>query len=108
MAALDLAALYERSGNIEQSELLLDAVEGELPFWPRRGVFGIGFADAELQATRGNNAAALAALRRAAEDGLTHTWWWILDDSPHFTRLREHRQFADIRADFAALGAIRE
>ena len=105
-AALDLAVLYERAGRSEKAESLLAAVEAELPYWPRRGVWGIGVADAELHAIRGDDAAALAALRRAAEDGWTQLWWWYLDHSPHFERLRGTPEFSEIGADFAARAAV--
>ena len=106
MVALDLAALYEITGESQKSEVLLAAVEAELPFWPRRGVFGIGFSDAELYAIRGDNAAALAALRQALEEGLTQNWWFFLDHSPHFAELRGMPEFAKIRFEFAAIAAI--
>jgi hypothetical protein len=106
IAALDLAALYQKTGNSEKAGDLLDAVEQEIPFWPRRGVYGIGFADAELLAIRGDDAAALARLRQAHDDGLTSSWWWFLDHSPHFAGLREKVEFITLRSDFAALAAF--
>ena len=106
MAALDLAALYDAAGEGKRSGALLDAVAAELPFWPRRGVIGIGIADAELHALRGDDAAALAALRQAAAEGWTDKWWWFLDHSPHFELLRNTAEFAAIRADFAARAAV--
>jgi TolB-like protein len=106
IAALDLAALYQKTGNSEKAGDLLDAVEQEIPFWPRRGVYGIGFADAELLAIRGDDAAALARLRQAHDEGLTSSWWWFLDHSPHFAGLREKVEFKTLRSDFAALAAF--
>ena len=105
-AALDLAVLYERAGRSEKAESLLAAVEAELPYWPRRGFWGTGVADAELHAIRGDDAAALAALRQAAEDGWTQLWWWYLDHSPHFERLRGTPEFSEIGADFAIRAAV--
>jgi hypothetical protein len=104
-AALDLAVLYGRAGQGEKAESLLASVEAELPYWPRRGTWGTGVADAKLHAIRGDDAAALAALRQAAEDGWTLLWWWYLDHSPHFEHLRGTPGFAEIRADFAVRAA---
>jgi TolB-like protein len=105
MAALDLAALFEKVGDSAESRMLLGAVEAELNFWPLRGVFGTGFAEAELHAARGEDKAALASLRKAEGDGLTYAWWWFLDHSPHFAHLRGAPEFAEIRASFAARAA---
>jgi hypothetical protein len=105
MAALDLAALYKQTGDAAKSRTLLGAVEAELEFWPLRGVFGTGFAEAELHAARGEDKAALASLRKAEGDGLTYAWWWFLDHSPHFAHLRGAPEFAEIRASFAARAA---
>jgi hypothetical protein len=106
MAALDLAALYSQAGDAAKSKMVLDAVDAELAFWPLRGVFGTGFAEAELHAARGEDKAALASLRQAAKEGLTYAWWWFLDHSPHLARVRELPEFAAIRASFAARAAL--
>ncbi len=84
----------------------MEAVAIELPFWQRRGIFGIGIADAELSALRGDEAGALAALRCAAEEGWTYAWWWFVDHSPHLQRLRGTPEFSGIRSEFAARAAL--
>ncbi len=56
-------------GDPEKSEALLDAVQEELPNWPRVGFYGSGFTEVGLYALRGETDEALQAFQAAMEKG---------------------------------------
>ncbi len=60
---------------------------------PRLGLFGYGFADAEVYARQGETEQALLALRKAIDDGW-RVWWWTQGErSAHTVSLREEPEF---------------
>ena len=95
-AALDLARVYRRAGDTADSEALLDAVEQELPYWPRFGAVGIGLADVELYALRGERDAALRTLRAAVDDDLWQFWRWRLLHNSNLEILQGDSEFQAI------------
>jgi hypothetical protein len=95
-AALDLAHVYRNAGDIANAESLLDAVEGELPYWPRLGNWGIGFADVELFALRGERDEALRALRATVDNDLWLFWRWRLLHNPNLESLHGDSEFQAI------------
>jgi hypothetical protein len=95
-AALDLARVYRRAGDTANSEALLDAVEQELPYWPRLGAMGFSFADVELYALRGDRDEALRALRAAVDDDLWQFWRWRLLHNPNLESLQGDSEFQAI------------
>jgi len=95
-AALDLAGVYGRAGDTEKSEALLEAVEEELPYWPRIGMWGIGFADVEFYALRGETDEALQALQAAMDEGSWRIWRWRLLHNPNLETLQGDSRFKAI------------
>ena len=95
-AALDLVHVYRIAGDIANADSLLDAVERELPYWPRLGNWGIGFADVELFALRGDRDEALRALRATVDDDLWLFWRWRLLHNPNLESLHGDREFQAI------------
>ena len=96
-AALDLARVYRRAGETANAEALLAAVEQELPYWPgAAGMWGIGFAEVELYALRGEKDEALQALRAAVDDDLSQSWRWRLLHNPNLESLQGDSEFQAI------------
>ena len=95
--ALDLARVYRAAGDTAGAEALLDAVEDELPYWPRSGSnYSTGFAEVELYALRGERDEALRALRAAVDDDPWKFWRWRLLHNPNLDILQGDSEFQAI------------
>jgi tetratricopeptide (TPR) repeat protein len=105
-AAIDLALVLQKTGELERAALLLDGSEGFLRTIPRMGWLGYGIADAQIHALRGQKKEALAALREAENDGWRYLWRFHRDHDPNLAFVRDDPQFkaifADIERDMAA------
>jgi hypothetical protein len=84
---------------------LLDGVEQFIRTIPRLGLYGFGFADAQIHALRGDKVRALSALRDAEKAGCRWSWRYYRDFDPGLTSIRNEPEFkavfADIERDMA-------
>jgi TolB-like protein/Flp pilus assembly protein TadD/uncharacterized membrane protein YhdT len=110
--AMNLSLAYERTGRIDCSRALLDAI---LAFIEERGINprAFGFLDAEIYARQGKIQQALATLRASVESGMRAQWMTQVENSAHMKKLRSHPEYSAIRdivyEDLAQqLAAVRE
>ena len=103
--AINVSLALEQAGDHACANRLLDKALKQMQAMPRLGYFGYGFADVEVYARRGETERALAALRRAIDDGWRVFWWTQGERSPHTVILRDEPQFKammdEIRSDMA-------
>ena len=94
--AMNLSLAYERTGRVDCSQALLDAI---LALIKERGISprAFGFLDAEIYARQGNLQQALAVLRASVEAGMRAQWIIQVEQSPHMGNLRDHPEFHAIR-----------
>ena len=94
--AMNLSLAYERTGRIDCSRALLDAI---LAFIEERGINprALGFLDAEIYARQGKIRQALATLRASVESGMRSQWMTQVEHSPHMKDLRNHPEYSAIR-----------
>jgi hypothetical protein len=109
---MNLSLAYERTGRIDCSRALLDAI---LAFIEERGIDprAFGFLDAEIYARQGKIQQALATLRASVESGMRAQWMTQVEHSPHMKQLHGHPEYSAIRdvvyEDLARqLAAVRE
>ena len=93
--AIDLARVLQETGDIERAALLLDRsmtfIEtGEIT---RLGFDGYGIADVQIHALRGDQKRALAALRKAIDQGWRGFWWFYLKNNPNLELLQDSDEF---------------
>jgi tetratricopeptide (TPR) repeat protein len=110
--AMNLSLAYERTGRIDCSRALLDAI---LAFIEERGIDprAFGFLDAEIYARQGKIQQALATLRASVESGMRSQWMTQVEHSPHMKQLQDNPEYSAIRdivyEDLARqLAAVRE
>jgi TolB-like protein/tetratricopeptide (TPR) repeat protein len=77
-AAIDLALVLQKLGDDARARQLLDQAAALLPSLQRFGSSGYLLADVEIAALRGDKAGAIAALRRAVDEG----WIFYYTDFP--------------------------
>ena len=103
--AINLSLAFEKTGNADCANRILDAVLEQMQRMPRLGVRGYGIADVEVYARQGKTRLALDALRKAIDEGYRWLWWAQGEGSPHMTSLLENAEFKammdEIRADMA-------
>ena len=105
-AAIDLAAVLQRSGEVDRGSALLDGSEIAFRQMPRLGVLGYGTADVAIHTLRGDKAKALVALREAEKAGWRGRGWrYYRDIDPNLAPIRDEPEFkavfADIERDMA-------
>ena len=93
--AIDLARVLQETGDDERAALLLDRsmtfIEtGEIT---RLGFDGYGIADVQIHALRGDQQRALAALRKAIDQGWRGFWWFYLKNNPNLAFLQDSVEF---------------
>jgi len=97
----------------EQANLLLTRSLRHIQTLPRLGLYGYGFADAQIYALQGEKQKALSALRQAIDEGWRSLWRYSLKLDPNLESLHDEPEFqamvAEIEADMAAqLARVRE
>jgi hypothetical protein len=106
--------ILARTGDPEQSELLLERSLQLIQSWPRGdGYRGYEIEDAQIHAQRGEKQKALSALRQAIDEGWRVGWWRWLKHKPDLEFLHDEPEYqamvAEIEADMAAqLAHVRE
>jgi TolB-like protein/Tfp pilus assembly protein PilF len=99
-AAVDLAAVLQRAGEIDRAAALLDAGETYVQKRSRLGSFGFGITDVQIYALRGDKSKAVAALREAERAGWRGPLWrYYRDIDPNLDSIRSEREFKAIFAD---------
>jgi hypothetical protein len=103
--------LLQKSGNEARARQLLDGAMKAIERSPRLGDFGVGLADVQIHALRGERDKALSALRQAGAAGwrgtsrFTWGWKYYRDFDPSLASIRNEPEFkavfADIERDMA-------
>lgn len=109
--AIDFALVLMKLGEQERAEILLDKCLSFIQTIPRLGQGGFWIADTIIHALRGETGKALAALRKAIDEGWHASWWYYLKHDPNLESVRGEPEFqamvAEIEADMAVqLNAI--
>jgi tetratricopeptide (TPR) repeat protein len=112
-AAIGLALIRSRAGEQKQADPLLDRSLEQMQAIPRLGWFGYGIADVQIYAIRGEREKAVAALRKAIDEGWRGFWWYYLEHDLSLASLHAEPEFQamveEIRADMASqLARVRE
>lgn len=113
-AAIDLALVLYRKGDDKRAKALLERSSRFIAGQPRLGWWGgYWIADVQILALQGRKDEALAALRKAYDEGWRTLWWYYLVSDPNLEAIRNEPRFqdvvADIRKDMAAhMEQIRE
>jgi len=105
-AAVELALVLQKSGEIQRAAQLLEASELVIRRLPRLGASGYGVTDARIHALRGDTSKALGALREAEKAGWRGPLWrYHRDIDPTLDSIRDAPEFkavfADIERDMA-------
>jgi len=111
--AIDVALVLSETDEREQANLLLTRSLRHIQTLPRLGLYGYGFADAQIYALQGEKQKALSALRQAIDEGWRSLWRYSLKLDPNPESLHDEPEFqamvAEIEADMAAqLARVRE
>jgi len=101
-AAIGLASVALRSDEPGYANLLLDRSLEVLQEVPRLGSFGYGIADVRIYAMRGESEKALAALRRAIDEGWRAFWWYDLEYDLGIEPLHDEPEFRAMVAELAS------
>jgi TolB-like protein/Tfp pilus assembly protein PilF len=103
--AVNLSLALEETGDRDCARLLLNKSLERLQAIPRMGAVGYGIADVEVLARLGRRDEAIAALRRAIDDGYRGFWWAQGLKSPHTVSLHDDPEFIammqEIKEDMA-------
>jgi tetratricopeptide (TPR) repeat protein len=111
--AIDVALVLSETAEREQANLLLTRSLRHIQTRPRLGMYGYGFADAQIYALQGEKQKALSALRQAIDEGWRSLWRYSLKLDPNLESLHDEPEFqamvAEIEADMAEqLERVRE
>ena len=99
-AAIDLALVFQRSGDDAAADKLLDLSNVAMLGCPRLGEAGFGIADVQIHALRGEKTKALSALREAERAGWRGpNWRYYRDHDPELASIRNEPEFRAIFAD---------
>ena len=105
-AAIDFSLVLMKLGEQGRADALLDKCMAFIQTIPRLGQGGYWIADTLIYALRGETGKALAALRKAIDDGWRASWWYYLKHDPNLKSIRDELEFqamvAEIEADMAA------
>jgi tetratricopeptide (TPR) repeat protein len=103
--AIDLALVLTKTGEQERADMLLERALSFLPS-PRQRGDGFRISDALIYAQQGKTQAALAALRKAMDQGWRESWWFYFDHDMNLDLIRDEPEFQamleEIKADMAA------
>jgi TolB-like protein/Tfp pilus assembly protein PilF len=94
MAAVDLSLVMQKLGEDAHARMLLDQAAALIPGMQRFGSAGYMLADVEIAALRGDKAGAIAALRRAVEDGWIYYYTEFPDRNPNLALLHGDPEYA--------------
>jgi tetratricopeptide (TPR) repeat protein len=113
VAAIDLALVLSKTGEQEHANLLLGRSLQYIQTLQRLGSGGYWIADVQIYALQGEKQKALAALRRAIDEGWRVMWWYFLKHDPNLESLHGEPEYqamvAEIEADMAEqLARVRE
>jgi hypothetical protein len=98
-AAIDLALVLQRSGDDDAADKLLDLGEVAMR-QPSLGEDGVGIADVQMYALRGEKTKALSALREAERAGWRGPIWrYYRDHDPELASIRNEPEFKAIFSD---------
>lgn len=103
-AAIDVALVLMKRGEKSRADMLLEQSSRFIAGQPRLGWWG-GYwvADVQILALQGRKDEALAALRKAYDEGWRTLWWYYLVSDPNLESIRDAPRFqavlTDIRAD---------
>jgi len=101
-AAVELALVLQKSGELERAAQLLEASELVIRRLPRLGASGYGVTDARIHALRGGTSKALGALREAEKAGWRGPLWrYHRDIDPTLDSIRDAPEFKAVFADIA-------
>ena len=111
--AINLSLARQETGDRDCASILLDKALELTQTMPRLGFWGYGIADVELYARQGETRQALAALRRAIDEGWRTSWWSHGEQGPHTVSLQDDPEFKammeEVKADLATqLTRVRE
>jgi TolB-like protein/Tfp pilus assembly protein PilF len=98
-AAIELALVLQKSGEVERAGQLLDLSEQYIRTIPRMGSKGYQIADVLIAALRGQDRQALAALRQAEQSGWHAFWRYFLKHDPSLDSIRDLPEFQAVLAD---------
>jgi len=110
--ATDLALVLSKTGEQERANLLLENSFRHFQTMPRRSPPD-EVRELKIYALRGEKQKALAALRRAIDEGWRYFWWYYLKRDPNLESLHDEPEYqamvAEIEADMAEqLARVRE
>jgi len=97
-AAIELALVLQKSGEVERAGQLLDLSEQYIRTIPRMGSKGYWIADVLIAALRGQERQALAALRQAEQSGWRAFWRYFLKHDPSLDSIRDSPEFKAVLA----------
>ena len=100
--AMNLSLAYERVGEMQCAETLLERILELLEGQTGLGAKAYGFLDVEVYARLGKIERGLAALRDSIDAGMRAQWMIQIEDSPHTARLREKAEFLAMREEVQA------
>jgi AcrR family transcriptional regulator len=98
-SAIVFAAILNATGEIQQRDELLSALEEQIATLHRTRGIGYGILDVYIHAIRGDRDRAIAALRDAIEIGWRISWshldssWWLLQDDWRLADLQQDPEF---------------
>lgn len=93
-AAIDLSLIMQKLADEERAALLLERSSAFIQKQSRLGWWGgYWIYDVQILALQGKTVEALAALRRAADEGWRSLWWYYLHYEPNLDSLREEPEF---------------
>lgn len=96
-AAVDIARLLILLGERDRADTLLDAALAGMDAMNRLGTDGYWISDVRALALQGRTELALAALRRAVDEGWRVHTWYHFDLDPALASLRDDPAFVAIR-----------
>jgi TolB-like protein/Tfp pilus assembly protein PilF len=100
--AINFALVLLATGEQERAEELLDRSLERIQSPTGRGLAGYQIADVQIHALRGERQKALAALRRAIDEGWRGRWWYFLKHDPNLESLHDEPEFQAMVAEFDA------
>jgi hypothetical protein len=106
VAPSDVALLYQRRGDSQPANALINATVNATQAIPRLGDLGYGIADVRTHALRGNNSQALALLRQAEQTGWRLLWRYYRDFDPALDSIERPRRSRSPWLAVAAATAI--
>jgi TolB-like protein/Tfp pilus assembly protein PilF len=112
-AAIDLAFVLSSTSEQDRANLLLDRSLTYVHTMPEPGWYGYRIDDVRIFAQLGKKEKALAALRRAVDQGWRAYWWYYLEHDLSLASIRNDPRFQamvkEIKADMAEqLARVRE